>query len=168
MRFNADEHQDQFAPLTGQHRFRIDEVKQDFTKAGDPVLVFTLRVTEGPSKGRVHYDRFICEHANPETVKIAMGKLSSLSRAVGLPRWDNEQELVGRVGECVFGPQKNDPSYAEVKRYIVEAEHKGAPAHNPMRFAAKHPELASTLAAQGNLPPAPHPADTYDDNDVPF
>lgn len=174
MQFNADDHQDQFAPLTGQHRFRIDAVKNDFTKGGDPVLVFDLKIVEGPFKGRLHWDRFIVEHANPKTVEIAMGKLSSLSRAVGCPQWGHESELVGRVGEAVFGPQKDAPEFTEIKRYIVDSAAKAAPSANPHRTAARAPsidqrggQLAETLAAQSGGPaPAPHPADGFDD--VPF
>lgn len=166
MRFNADDHTDRFAPIVGQHRFRIESVKDDFTKGGDPVLVLELKL----DSGRLHWERFIVEHSNPKTVEIAMGKLSTLSRAVGLPRWEDEQELRGLVGEAVFGPQRDAPEFTEIKKYIVPDDQKKATASNPHRdenITRRGGQLRETMEAQGNLPPAPHPADVSDD-DVPF
>lgn len=154
MKFNADDHTDRFAPISGQHRFRIESVTNDFTKSnGDPLLAFELKLVD---LGRTHWERFIVEHSNPKTVEIALGKLSSLSRAVGHPRWDNEQELVGLIGEAVFGPQKDNADFAEIKKYIVPGESKGATTAYPPK--ANKGGSVSVPASQ-----APHPADLDDD-----
>lgn len=168
MRFNADDHQDRFAAIVGEQRFRVEKVSQDFTKAGDPYLNAELKLLD---LGRLHWERFILEHANPKVVEIAMGKLSSLSRAVGCPQWDDEQELVGRVGVAVFGPQKDNADFSEIKRYVTDAAHKAAPADNPHRAAARNEQrggqLRETIAASGPRQDAPHPADDFDTS-VPF
>jgi len=155
MRFNAADHSDRFAPLTGQHPFRIEKVEQTFTKAGDPTLVFELKILDAD---RTHWERFIVEHSNPKVVEISMGKLSSLSRAVGRPTWDDESELVGLVGEAAFGPQKDNAEYTEIKRYVVPDEQKGATTSNPAKHATR---------SQPSLPPTP-PDHVYNDDGVPF
>ena len=155
MRFNAADHADRFAPLTGQHRFRVEKVEQGFTKVGDPTLTFEFKLLD---TDRTHWERFILEHSNPKVVEISMGKLSSLSRAVGRPSWEDESELVGLVGEAVFGPQKDNAEYTEIKRYVIPEDQKGAPVSNPAKHSAR---------SQPSLPPTP-PAHAYDDDVVPF
>lgn len=170
MRFNAADHRDQFSPITGQHRFRIEAVSNDHTRAGDPRIVVEMKLLDS---GRLHFERFITEHANPKVVEISMSKLSALSRAVGLPQWEHESALKGQVGEAVWGPQKDSPEYAEIKKYCIGDEAKSASSSNPHREASRAPvdvnrrggQLAATL--QGGRPTPPPEA--YDDTDgVPF
>lgn len=164
MRFDADNHQDQFSPIEGQHPFRIQAVTNEMTKSGFPVISVLFVIREGKFRNRQHTERFIVEHDNPKTVEIAMGKLSSLSRSVGRPRWDDEHELEGLIGEAVFGPQKDNPQFCEVKRYVVEGDKK-TPTSNPHRddFHARGGALRSVAMPDGRPTPPP-----IDDSEVPF
>lgn len=169
MRFNADDHTSRFEPLVGQHRFRIERVSSDHTRAGDPCLVVEMKLLDS---GRLHWERFTTEHANPERVRIAMGNLSALSRCVGLPQWQDERELTGLVGEAVWGPQKNSPEWAEIKRYVIDGAAKKAPASNPHRDASvdtarRGGELKAAVQRSQSGAPVP-PIESYDDADVPF
>lgn len=167
MRFNADDHVNRFSALVGQHRFRIEKVSNDTTRAGDPRIVLELKLLDS---GRVHFERFMTEHSNPKVVEISMGKLSALSRAVGLPQWQDEQELTGLVGEAVWGPQKDSPEFSEIKKYIIPDEQKKAPAshpHRPVNVDRRGGQLAAAQAASTGRPTPP--IDAYDDTDgVPF
>lgn len=167
MRFNANDHVNRFAPLVGQHPFRIEKVSTDTTRAGDPRIVLEMKLLDS---GRLHFERFMTEHSNPKVVEISMGKLSALSRAVGMPQWQDEQELTGLVGEAVWGPQKDSPEFSEIKKYITPAEHKNAPAANPHRHVdidRRGGQLAASVAASGSRPTPPPEA--YDDTEgVPF
>lgn len=165
MRFNADNHQNEFEPIEGRHRFRINQVSGSLTQAGNPMLLCEMQIIEGKYRNRRHTDRFILEHANEKVVSIALGKLSSLSRCVGRPQWEHENELVGLVGEALFGPQKDNAEYTEIKRYIVPDETKGAPASNPHRDVnARNGQLNNAIAASSGRAEPPD----YTDDDVPF
>jgi len=166
MRFNADDHQDSFSPIEGQQPFRIQAVTNEMTQRGFPLIAVLFVIREGKFRGRQHTERFIVEHENPKTVEIAMGKLSSLSRAVGRPRWDDEHELEGLIGEAVFGPQKDNPQFTEIKRYVVEGEAKKAPASNPHRddFHARGGALRSVASDPAQRPASP----PLDDSEIPF
>lgn len=161
MRFNADDHQDQFSPIEGQQPFRIQAVTNEMTKSGFPTISVLFVIRDGKFRNRLHTERFIVEHDNPKTVEIAMGKLSMLSRAVGRPRWDDEHELEGLIGDAVFGLQKDNPQFCEVKRYVVEGDAKKAPASNPHRdeFHAR---------SGGSPMPDGRPMPPIDDKDIPF
>lgn len=166
MRFNADHHQDNFSPIEGQHPFRIQAVTNEMTKSGFPTLSVLFVIREGKFRNRQHTERFIVEHDNPKTVEIAMGKLSSLSRAVGRPQWEDEHELEGLIGEAVFGPQKDNAQFAEIKRYVVPGEQKKAPVSNPHRddFHQRGGALRSVAGSPDGRPTPP----PIGDDEIPF
>jgi len=47
-------------------------------------------------------------------------RLSQLLYAAGIPDADDTSELIGRTVRAICGPQKRDPQYGEVKKYLQQ------------------------------------------------
>ncbi len=120
--------------------------------------------------------RYTTEHETSEqAVGIGLGQISAMSRAVGVMAWDHETELIGAVGECKVGVQRDDPERNEVKGWVIDSENRGAPVYNRARQAqgAEQHDVnrkgGQLRQATANMPPPapPHPAD-FDDSEIPF
>lgn len=168
MQFDADQHQDTFAKPLGRCRLRVNNVFNEFTKGGSPLLRIEFKAIEpAEHKNKFHSERFILEHDNPETVRIALGKLSTCSRALGMPKWDHERDLIGLTCEATIGPQKDNPDFNEVKSYHLPNAQKGSAASNPYRDSDVQPRNGQLKQSVSNMPDG-RPMAPIADDDVPF
>lgn len=138
MQFDAEEHKDTgFEALPkGNYVVMIDKAETKYTKNGKgEMLVLEVIVHDGPYRGKRLWDRFTISHTESDAaVKIGLGKLSACSRSVGMPRWRNERELVGRVGEVTVGVDKEDATRNEIKGWVVrDRAAQQAPTSNPAK-----------------------------------
>ena len=175
MRFDADQHVDDSREVIGPGTYdlRVTKVEMASTKRGDGELIKVGFEILGPRfSGRWIWDQFLTRHPSPDAQRIGLGRLSELSRALRMPRWEHEQDLVGLTCEArvvvvedgEYGPKN------EIKRYTVPASHKGAPASNPHRDAPPSQRHQERSYGPANPPPYEPPirAQSQYHDDVPF
>lgn len=136
MQFDAEEHKDAGygAIPKGNYEVRIESVENKVnSKLTGRYLEFVLEVLGPSCAGRKLWYRVTISHRESEqAAKIGLGQLSALSRSVGLPRWSDERQLVGLVGEIVVGLDREDPTRNDVKGWVVrDKDQQRAPAANP-------------------------------------
>lgn len=163
--FDADAHVDESRETIepGSYTLRVVEASFVATKAGNGRMIKLAYEILGPRfSGRWVWDQIVVDHPNADAVRIGLGKLSELSRALRTPKWKRPSELIGQTCDAKI-VVTNDPGFGEkneIKKYVVPAAMKGAPSANPAKVAAqggKHTER--TFQAS--------PPEAYDD-DVPF
>lgn len=167
MQFDAEEHKDTgFGTIPkGTYPFMVDKSEMKVTQNGKgEQLVLEVIVTEGPYRGRRLWDRFTVSHTESEkAVEIGLGRLSACSRALGIPKWRHERELVGRVGEAVVGFDKGDETRNEIKGWVVrDRAAQQAPTSNPVKsqhyappgYSQQQP-VASSVGPRPGAPGAP-------------
>lgn len=170
--FNADENIDESRETipAGTYTLRVTQADLVETKARTGKMVKIAYEILGPTcSGRWVFDQFVVEHINADAARIGRGKLSECTRALRTPSIKSLSELVGQTCDAKIAVV-DDPTYgpkSEIKRYQVPAAYKGAAASNPVRNQA--PPMPQFRTGGGSpLPPAPHPAESYSDDDVPF
>lgn len=177
MKFNANDVPPaaDFGPLpNGPYRVRVDSaIEVENKNHTGKYLELVLVVVEGAYKARKLWLRMTSEHDNEQAASIGRGQISACLRALGKPVINHESELVGCVGECRVGREKNDPERNEVKGWVTPAETKGAPTYSRQHQAAgaeqhgvNRPGAALKQATSG--PRTDVPAPGYFDDDVPF
>jgi len=95
--FNANDHEPHagFDPIpAGKYIAVIVDSKTKPTKNGaGEYIQFEFEIVDGPCKGRRVWDRITHRHPNATTVKIALGTLSAICRAVGVLKPNDSVEL---------------------------------------------------------------------------
>lgn len=172
MGFNAEEHhyEDPFAPVPkGNYECDVEAVEVKPTKAGDDRYRFTLSIVGPAHAGRKLWVAFIPYHAaNPDFAAKECGRLSELSRAVGIIRWNSPTELCGRRCTARVRISREDEDQNDVVGFVVPKLAQGVPVSNPprdaMRAAQAPPPRTSTPSFGGaatvptnRAPPAPAP-----------
>lgn len=137
---SSDVPEEKLIPRGTRARARVESSEIADTKAGDPMLKVRLRIVDGQFAGESLFDQALMDHGNENAKRIGLMRVRDLSRAVGVPDWDQPSELAGRVCEIEVG---------------IEDGRNG--------FAAKN-IVSRYLASDGSAPPVVPP---MDDN-VPF
>lgn len=138
---SSDVPEEKLIPRGTRARARVESAEITKTKAaGDPMLVVRLRIVDGQFAGLSLFDQALMDHGNENAKRIGHMRVRDLSRAVGVPDWDQPSELAGRVCEIEVGIE-----------------------HGRNGFAAKN-IVSRYLASDGSAPPFVPP---MDDN-VPF
>jgi hypothetical protein len=104
MNFNAGQHQARVAgggtPVipAGKYPCILGLTEPKATKANDGsyYIEATFFVTDGDQRGRKIIQRYNVQNQNPTTVEMALGELACLSLAVGVPGWNNTDQLCNR------------------------------------------------------------------------
>lgn len=118
--FNAE----QFDPSQGAGSLPIgrhpvviqsSEVKANKNNDGG-YLQLDLKITDGPQQGTTGAYRLNLYHSNATTVEIAHKQLSAICHVVGVFQVIDSSQLHNLPFVIEVGPQKNDPSYTEVKK----------------------------------------------------
>ena len=154
MQFNANQHAERTmdALPAGYYVAQIvnSEVKPTKTPGGAR-LNLQFKILQGDFAGRVTFGGYNVQNANPVTVNIAMEELAELSRAVGVPVWNDTQQLHGipfNLKLKVVPPQngydeKNEPAqYKHISdmanvRYATKADIKQGAAPVGQAFGAQ-------------------------------
>ena len=120
--FNAADHQsDSYEPLNGEYTFGILDAEIEVMDDNRTRLVVQLQVTSSKDNNRLQYDRIWLKHAtSAQAQEIGLQRLSQLLYAAGIPDADDTSELIGRTVRAICGPQKRDPQYGEVKKYLQQ------------------------------------------------
>ncbi len=180
MRFNAEtapqrEARDNNPMPDGTYPVEVATATEIDNKSGTGrYLELVLQVASGAYKGRRLWARYTTSHSTSDkAVEIGLGQIGEASRALSMPVWDHESELVGCVGECRVGRQKDNDQYNEIRGWVVPDATKGQPAYNRARQAqgAEQHDVSrkggQLRQAVASAPPSPpHPADF--DDDLPF
>lgn len=97
LQFNASEVEPNsgFDPIPeGKYTAVISESEMRDTRAGTGrFLALTFQIIDGDYKGRNLWTNLNIENPNPKAVQIALGELSSICRAVGVPTPRDSSEL---------------------------------------------------------------------------
>jgi len=90
-----------FAPLpAGWYGFTITEGDVKDTRAGTGTYIKLRFDVTGPShQGRVVFGNINLTNPNPTAEEIGAQQLGELLRAVGLPKLDDTDQLIGKSGE---------------------------------------------------------------------
>lgn len=122
--FNANNHQPKdFSPLpAGEYQVVIvsSDRKRNSANTGS-YLKFEFDVVDGPGKGRKLWVNLNDENPSQEAVKIAMGELSAICRAVGVLTPNDTVELHNIPLTVKVGIRKNKQSNEEenhIKGYV--------------------------------------------------
>lgn len=119
--FNAHQYEPKYGGSgglpAGKYKVILSDTKQVPTRSGDGgYLAMELKVVEGPQQGGTHTDRLNLHNQNPETVRIANNQLSAYCHVIGKFQFNDTSELHNIPFMVEIGPQKNDPTYTEVKK----------------------------------------------------
>lgn len=139
----------------GKHPVVIDsvEVKAVKDNAQNGYIEFTLRITDGPQVGCTGAYRINLYNQNPTTVAIAQKQLSALCHVIGTYQVKNLQVMCGKPFFVEVGPQKNDPTYTEVKK--VFDVNQNEPKRGQAPTAAQQQQPWGSGAPQQQATPSP-------------
>ena len=113
--FNANDHATGIS--IGKHKVIVSESEIKATKAGDGgYLELRLKVIEGLNKGAMIPYRLNLFNNNPQAVEIANQQFAAICHATGIHVVEDSEVLHNIPFVVEVGPQKNDPSYTEVKK----------------------------------------------------
>lgn len=90
---DAEAQQDLGKLPTGDYVAQIIDSDLKPTQTGGQYLELTYEVTEGPLKGRKHWERLNLDNANAQTVEIANRQFASVREATGVPNPRDSAEL---------------------------------------------------------------------------
>lgn len=89
----AEAQQDLGKLPTGEYVAQIIDSDLKPTQSGGQYLELTYEVTEGPLKGRKHWERLNLDNANAQVVEIANRQFASVREATGVPNPRDSAEL---------------------------------------------------------------------------
>ena len=86
-----------FTPIPpGRYDLQVTEMKERQTRAGGLSLSLTARVVGPSSAGRLVFDNFNIQNANPKAQEIGLRRLHSLSMCSGVRKdWQELSEFAG-------------------------------------------------------------------------
>lgn len=100
----------------GTYLVSVDDSAMKDTKDNKgQYLEFTYIILEGDQKGKRIWDRMNLINDNATSVEIAEKSLAQLCKACKKPNAKDSDELRGCTFTVVYGPQKKNPEYSEVK-----------------------------------------------------
>lgn len=95
--FNAADHNSQVSFLVlpkGWYQAKLIESELKATNGGGQMLTFTAEILMPEwAKGRKVFLRYNTVNKSDETVRIAHEQLGGMSVAIGIPKWDNTEQL---------------------------------------------------------------------------
>jgi len=156
-------------PWEGWHKVSISSHEVKPTSDGSSgMLVLTLTGVEGPMAGRTHPYRLNIWNANQQAADIAARQLSAICHVTGVYQFQSTEELAKLYGipfNALFGKQKDNPQYSEVKGvkdvYGNDPGKSNAPQHAPAAapmnqgFAPQQqPQVQSGFPAPTSAPAA--------------
>lgn len=148
--------QQDFEPLpAGEYPVVIIDSDMLPTKRGDgQFLKLTYQVIDGPTKGRMVWERLNLDNPNAQAVEIAQRSLSSICHAIGVLNVMDSQQLHGRplvIRVEYREPQANYGASNEVKAH---KKFEGtAPAQPPLYQQPTPPPQQHPAPAAGNGAP---------------
>jgi len=134
-----------FAPIpAGWYAVTISQAEVKKTNAGTGSYIKMRLDVTGPShQGRVLFSNINLRNPNPKAEEIGAQQLGELMRAVGLPRLEDTDQLIGR--------------HVSVKVVIKESEQYGSQnevkGYKAMGGAALAPSTSSAPASGAKSPP---------------
>ena len=90
---DAEAQQDLGKLPTGEYVAQIIDSDLKPTQSGGQYLELTYEVTEGPLKGRKHWERLNLDNASAQVVEIANRQFASVREATGVPNPRDSAEL---------------------------------------------------------------------------
>lgn len=103
----------------GTYLVSVEDSAMKETKDGKgQYLEFTYTILEGDHKGKRIWDRMNLINDNTTSVEIAEKQLAQLCKACKKPAAKDSDELKGSIFTVVYGAQKKDPQYSEVKERL--------------------------------------------------
>jgi hypothetical protein len=112
LNFNANEYEPEndFAPLEpGEYTAMIVDSELRHTKSGNgQYIALTFEVMDERYPGRKLWENLNIENPNPKAVEIALRKLSSICRAVGIMSPKDTEELHDKMMIVVVGIKNDD------------------------------------------------------------
>lgn len=93
----------------------IPDEKDGYTRG----VVVEWEVLEGVNKGRTGKVWYLTLHRSEQTANIAKQSIKRIAEASGSPITASAP-IKGRVVTLMVAPQKKNPQYTEVKRYLPE------------------------------------------------
>lgn len=156
--FNANEvaPAEDYAPLpAGDYTVAIIDSSMQPTKTGrGQYLQLTMQVLDGPSKGRLIWDRLTLVHDNNQAVEIAQRKLSAICHAVNVLQVSDSSQL------------HDKPLLVRLK--YVEAKDQYGPKNEVGSYKAISAATATPRPAQvASAVPAAHPPSQYAQTYIP-
>ena len=141
-----------FDPIPpGEYPMRVINSEMKETKDGTgQMLVLEMDITDGPSAGRKHWERFNLVNKNPQAVEIAQRSLAQLCLAVGKVAVEDSEELhmLPFIAKMKVTPPKGDYSAGN-----QIAAYKPADGNVPAAQPASTAQTASAPAASGGAVP---------------
>ena len=131
-----------FTPIpSGDYDLVIIEsdVERNAKDTGDN-LKLTIEIASGEFQGRKIFETLCITHEKADTQRIAQATLSSICRAVGVPRVRSSEELHGKVFRGKVGIQKGKDGYDDrnkVKEYYAKGSVIQAPGSTSGNAAAE-------------------------------
>lgn len=116
----------------GKHPVIAVSSSIDATKAGDGgMLVYILKIIDGPYSGTTGPYRLNLYNNNPKAVEIAQRQLSALCHVTGVYQVADSDALLNIPFVIEVAPQKDDPSYTEIKKvFDINGNEPGKPPAN--------------------------------------
>jgi len=139
--FNAEEHEAvDFAPLpNGKYKAVVSNSEMKESKAGHNYIAFTLEIIDGQYKGRLLWENCNHTHPNEQTRKIANGRLSAMSKAVGMVQLMDTSELHNKP-MLIEVAQKKRNDTGEMQNVIRSFDSlSAAPAQEAQQTSEKKP-----------------------------
>lgn len=103
----------------GTYLVTVEDSAMKETKDGKgQYLEFTYTILDGDHKGKRIWDRMNLINDNATSVEIAEKQLAQLCKACKKPNAKDSDELKGSNFTVVYGAQKKNPEYSEVKERL--------------------------------------------------
>lgn len=122
-----------------------DSARKPTANGNGERLAMTAEIIDGPMKGRKLFPGFNIANKNPEAVRISLGELSALSRAVGIGKLSDSAQLHNLPFTVTVGVRHNKET-KETENVIK--------AYKPKSGGVKSPTAGPT---QGSSPPGGAP-----------
>lgn len=132
------------APIPdGTYPVVINKSEVSPTRSGGLMIKITMKITGDVQCGRMIFDMFNIENANPQAVQIGLGQLRGMMKAFGHPNPNmlkTTDELLGLKGSVVtktvddggsYGPQTRVRSYKALSALAATQEKTADKTANP-------------------------------------
>ncbi len=111
--------QDSYDPIpAGWYDATIKDADIKESKSGGKYINIQFSITGPTNQGRTVFDIINFINKNTQTVEIAHKQLGSLIRAIGLPRVQDTNELVGGTCSIRLGLTKPTDEYPEIRNEV--------------------------------------------------
>lgn len=104
------------------------------------MLVYTLQITDGPSKGATGPYRLNLYNASPKAVEIAQRQFSAMCHAVGVFNVQDSAQLHNIPFVVEVGVQKGQENYTEIKKVFDANGNEPGKGGAPQQAQAQQPQ----------------------------